>query len=260
MRLLRSKGSVFCLAALLAGCVSVHNSEVHTEHNHDSKVSGFLAMTVSNGEQDQPAALYVPRDYDDSKEWPLIVFLHGAGERGDDGWFQMAVGIGEQVMEHPDRFPCLVYMPQCPKSWSWGSRANRNRPDASAFVTDGIEQIISKYNINEDAISLTGLSMGGFGTFIYGANNAERFSALMPICGGGNVDDAATLAKLPIRVFHGGADDVVVPERSREMVEAIKAAGGEIAYTEYPGVDHDSWSQTYSNADNIAWLLEQRRK
>jgi predicted peptidase len=253
----------FVLFVHLSGCVMISENETtyseHGEHSGEHQETGILSMMLSDGEQEQPAMVYVPRDYDPDEEWPLIVFLHGAGERGDDGVTQVSVGIATHILSNPERFPAIVYMPQCPKDWAWGTRANRDRPDASAFVTDGIEQILERYNIDEDRVSLTGLSMGGYGTFMYGAQNIERFSALMPICGGGNVADAAALAKRPMRVFHGGADDVVPPERSREMVEAIKEAGGDISYEEYPRVDHWSWDLAYGNADNIAWLLEQRR-
>lgn len=252
---------VLFVAVHVSGCLAIsseHNT--YSAGTESSSATGFLAMSVSDGTTAKPAVVYVPRDYDADQEWPLIVFLHGAGERGDDGWTPVSVGIGEQILAHPERFPCLVYIPQCPTGWAWGSHPGRSRPDASAFVTDGIEQILSRYRIDEDRISLTGLSMGGYGTFVYGANNIDRFSALMPICGGGSVDDAKALATRPMRVFHGADDDVVPPERSREMVEAIKAEGGNIAYTEYPGVDHGSWDAAYRNEDNINWLLAQRRK
>lgn len=250
---------VVCLAVYLTGCISVdiwdNNVTMDTEEN-----TGMLAMTLSDGTRDQPGVLYVPRDYDPDEEWPLVVFLHGAGERGDDGWTHVSVGIGEEVLAHPERFPALVFMPQCPRDWAWGSRPERSRPDAGAFVDDGLEQILDKYSIDEDRISLTGLSMGGYSTFIYGAQNIDRFSALMPICGGGRVEDAGRLSTRPIRVFHGADDDVVPPERSRTMVDVIKAEGGDVSYTEFPDTDHNSWDATYRNADNIAWLLEQWRR
>jgi predicted peptidase len=101
--------------------------------------------------------------------------------------------------------------------------------------------------------------MGGFGTFAYGAAHIDMFSALMPICGGGSHDDGPILAKRPMRIFHGGADTTVPPERSKQMYKAIKDAGGDVQYTEYPGVGHNSWDNAYGDADAIAWLIGQRR-
>ena len=210
-------------------------------------------------DETQPAALYVPADYDPEKSWPLVVFLHGLGERGSDGWRQTEVGIGKAIRWNPERFPCLVFMPQCSRSTVWSASENEGGAAAIKHVDAGIEAILDGYNVDEDRISLTGLSMGGFGAFRYGAENAERFSALMPVCGGGNVGQAAALATVPMWVFHGGSDPVVKPEQSRRMVEAVRGAGGDIQYTEYPGVGHNSWDKAYGSEEAIEWLLAQRR-
>ena len=124
MRHLLKSVMVLCVAVYLTGCISVNIKDNNVTMDTEAE-TGMLAMTLSNGKQDQPGVLYVPRDYDSSREWPLIVFLHGAGERGDDGWTQVSTGIGEQILEHPERFPALVFMPQCPREWGWGSRAGR---------------------------------------------------------------------------------------------------------------------------------------
>ena len=108
--------------------------------------------------------------------------------------------------------------------------------------------------------ALAGLSMGGYGTWIYGAMKIDTFAALMPICGGGKVEDAAALAKVPIWAFHGAADETVKPEESRKMVEAVKKAGGNVQYTEYKGVGHNSWDAAYGDSKAITWLLSQRKK
>jgi predicted peptidase len=154
-------------------------------------------------------------------------------------------------------------MPQCPKQNGWTARPAREGREARTGVAHHIdlalEKTLDQYNIDKNSITLTGLSMGGYGTWSYGAEHTDIFAGLMPICGGGNVEDAEKLSKIPIWAFHGDADDVVPVERSRVMVEAVKQAGGNVKYTEYPGVDHGSWEPAYDDPESIAWLLKQRK-
>jgi len=214
--------------------------------------TGFLTKTALVNGDKRTYTLYVPKDYTPKKEWPLIVFLHGMGERGDDGLLQTEVGIGTAIRRHVDRFPCLVLMPQCSEKGWWDD----SRGDIEVSLADVREQ----YRIDDSRIYLTGLSMGGFATWTYGAQNTDLYAAMMPICGGGNVEDAEKLAKIPIWAFHGADDGVVPPQKSREMVEAVKAAGGNIKYTEYPGIDHSSWDPAYDDPESIEWLLKQRKQ
>lgn len=233
----------------LTNCASLRHADAVTDQPGEMVT---LATTAEDGEQ--PAALYVPANYDAAREWPLIVFLHGMGERGTDGVAQTEVGIGPAIVAHPERFPALVVMPQCSPDYVWTS------PNGIAHVDDAIAQVREGYNVDDDRIYLTGLSMGGYGAFNYGALHPELFAAIVPICGGGNPErHAEALATIPMWVFHGGADTVVVPERSRQMVEAIQNAGGSIQYTEYPGVGHNSWDATYGDPDVIAWMLSQQK-
>ena len=223
---------------------------------------GFIGMTTTDGDRKQPAMLYVPRNYDPEKAWPLVVFLHGAGERGDDGWRQTAVGIGPAIQKAPERFPCLVVMPQCPSDSIWVAASTgrlSGQKSAEGHIDDAIRQAVERYNVDPNRISLTGLSLGGYGTFIYGGKNADRFSAFMPICGGGNPEDAQALAKTPMWVFHGADDSVVPVAQSERMVEAIKAAGGNVRFTVYPGTNHNSWDKAYAEKGSIEWLIGQRR-
>ena len=244
------------MAALLGqGCVSMNPEEVNP--------TGFIRKTMNVDGETRAYVVFVPDNYCPSQEWPLVVFLHGAGERGDEGWTQTEVGIGTAVRWHPDRFPCVILMPQCPRNIGWAARPARGEREARKGVANHIDLAIKKtlaqYNIDKDRITLTGLSMGGYGTWSYGAQNADTFAALMPICGGGDVKNAEKLATVPIWAFHGDADDVVPVDRSREMVKAVKDAGGDIKYTEYPGVDHGSWEPAYEDPESIAWLLKQKR-
>jgi predicted peptidase len=153
---------------------------------------------------------------------------------------------------NPDRFPAIVVMPQCPEKVWWDA--------ALDDVRISLEKTREEFTVDPDRIYLTGLSMGGYGTWIYGAMEIDTFAALMPICGGGKVEDAATLAKRPIWAFHGGADETVKPEESRKMVEAVKKAGGKVQYTEYKGVGHNSWDAAYGDPKAIQWLFAQRKK
>ena len=123
-----------------------------------------------------------------------------------------------------------------------------------------LEEQTQTLNIDADAVALTGLSLGGYGTWSIGAQHPQRFSALVPICGGGDPADAAALAHVPIWCFHGDADPVVPVERSREMVEAVQSAGGQVKYTELPGVTHNSWDPAYGDPSVIEWMLAQRRE
>ena len=257
---MRKFASLAVSTVLLTACLSVNVENVWVNDEAPGVAdSGFIAFSTEAQGEEQPAVVYVPGGYDPDRKWPLVVFLHGMGERGDDGRRQAEVGIGKAIRQHPERFPCLVVMPQCSISTTWTSSKNRKGAPASKHIDAAIEHVIEKYNVDENRVSRTGLSMGGYGTFSYGALNIERFSALMPICGGGNPNNAAALAKKPMWVFHGGADPVVNPDQSKRMVEAIRDAGGEVRYTEYPGVGHNSWDKAYGTEEAIEWMLAQSR-
>jgi predicted peptidase len=215
--------------------------------------TGFINAKVEADGKSMPYVVWVPRSYTDRQEWPVILFLHGAGERGEDGFAQVRQGIGEQVWEHPERFPCLVVMPQAPRSGWWGK-------PWTDLALKALDAVVKKYRGDEDRLSLTGLSIGGFGCFSIAAAHPKRFAAVMPICGGGNPSEMALALKdVTMWVVHGDADRAVPVKQSRDMVEAIKAAGGtKIQYTELAGVDHNSWDQTYAKPEVIAWLLAQK--
>jgi len=251
------------VASLLPGCiiVGVKGVQLGEDVHMTKQPTGMLDMTTKVAGEERPAVVFVPADYNPNKEYPLIVFLHGAGERGDDGVFQTQVGIGSAIRRHPEWFPCLVFIPQCPKDIGWTMNPGKNGEGAALpHVTDGIEQIKREYNIDADRISLTGLSMGGFGTFAYGAVEWRRFSAFMPVCGGGDVAGAVNLAKRPMWVLHGDADTVVPIARSQEMVEAVREEGGAVKFTAYPDVGHNSWDQAYGIDEGAGeWLLSKSR-
>jgi len=192
--------------------------------------------------------LFLPRGYEESKtRWPLILFLHGSGESGTNVAKVKKHGPPKYVESNPG-FPFILVSPQSP-GHGWNNGA------LMALLDD----VNKTYRVDPNRIYLTGLSMGGFGTWSLAAAHPERFAAIVPICGGGKTSDAQKLATLPIWVFHGAKDPTVPVQHSREMVAAIKAAGGNVKYTEYPEAQHDCWTQTYSNPELYKWLLAQKR-
>lgn len=182
---------------------------------------------------------------------PLLIFLHGAGERGDDNMLQLR-GLPAQLIEPAWRKLCpgFVLAPQCPSNSDWG----RELP----LLISLIESWRSDPRIDRRRVYLTGVSMGGYGTWRLAAAKPDWFAAAVPICGGGDLSTAPKLSMLPIWAVHGSDDSVVPPDQSRQMIEAIRAAGGNPKYTELSGVGHDSWSQTYHDKDGVlSWMYQQ---
>lgn len=223
--------------------------------------------TYENMEGKLPYRLLQPPNYakDGTDSYPLVVFLHGAGERGEDNKAQLKHGVAEFAKEATrKKHPCFLIAPQCPKDgwWAIGSKATAKRkgPAAGAMVLELIEALSKEFRVDQKRIYLTGLSMGGYGTWDLLSRRPELFAAGIPICGGGDPKTVEKFARLPIWAFHGDADKAVPVSRSREMIDALKKAGGEPKYTEYPKVAHDSWTQTYRDAKVLDWLFEQKRK
>ncbi len=198
--------------------------------------------------------LYLPRGYAESTQrWPLLLFLHGAGERGDDLEKVKTHGPPKLIAREEKEFPFVVVSPQCPQDGWWSNE------DQIEMLGALLDHILSRYRIDRDRIYVTGLSMGGFGTWRLAAKHPDRFAAIAPICGGGDPGDAASISHLPVWVFHGANDNVVALEKSQEMVDALEKAGSHVRFTIYPQAGHDSWTQTYDNPELYRWFLEHRR-
>ncbi len=196
--------------------------------------------------------LSVPEDYsDDGAPVPLLLFLHGAGERGSDVERVKTHGP-PRLLEQGKDIPAIVVSPQCPDDSWWTEHL-----EALSLLLD---QLIERYNVDESRIYLTGLSMGGYGTWALAAREPERFAAAVPICGGGSIVAAFQLRSMPIRVYHGDADPVVPLSESERLVKALEARGGNVELTVYPGVGHDSWTRTYDDPELWEWLFAQRRE
>jgi predicted peptidase len=193
--------------------------------------------------------LYLPENYQSKQKWPLMLFLHGAGERGND--LEKVKRHGPpKLVDQGKEFPCIVVSPQCKEGVWW-------EPTELTVLLDELEK---QYSIDPDRIYVTGLSMGGFGTWRLAAYTPDRFAAIAPICGGGEPYWARTIHEIPTWVFHGAKDSVVSVERSEEMVQAIREAGGEPKVTIYPDAGHDSWTETYNNPQFYEWLFRQARR
>jgi predicted peptidase len=217
--------------------------------------NSFIIQTVQANGQSMPYAVWLPPDYSPAQQWPVILFLHGGGHRGADGIFPVLDGIGPQLWQNPKRIPCLVVMPQLPsavREWD-GSRNN--------IALEALEAVVVKYGGDRNRLYLTGLSVGGDGTWRLAAAHPELFAAAMPIAGRGSavvsVSQVPALKSLPLWVFHGGLDD---PTYDRKLVAEIQAEGNpNIQYTEYRGVGHNVWDLAYADPKVIAWLLAQKR-
>lgn len=201
---------------------------------------------------------------------PLILFLHGAGESGRDGLLPTTVGIGPAIRRDPDRFPAMVVFPQASQGYGWSGF----NLAAAVAALDDVERT---HRVDRTRVYVTGISMGGYGTWLVALEQTQRFAAAVPVCGGldrrswmqspsfdGSVDVVAAaaqrLSRLPQWVFHGDADNIIPATESRTMVHALRAAGADVSYTEYAGVMHNSWDRAYAEPGLMPWLLQQRRR
>ena len=200
--------------------------------------------------------LYLPPEYgkDPKKTWPVILFLHGSGEKGDGKADINRVKLHgpPKVVEQKKDFPFVVISPQCPadqRGW---------KPEALAALLDDV--LATHKAADPDRVYLTGLSMGGFGTWALAARHPEKFAAIAPICGGGDPNSAEKIKNLPAWVFHGEQDHTVPIERDQAMVDAMKKAGApEVKFTRYPDKGHDAWTVTYDDPKLYEWFLEHKR-
>jgi len=191
---------------------------------------------------------------------PVILFLHGAGESGTEDVAPTTVGIGPAIAAAPERFPALVVFPQASQGYGW---RGFNMAAAVAALAD----VESRYATDRARVYVTGISMGGYGTWLLALQQPERFAAVVPVCGGldrttSHLDiphAAERLAPIPQWVFHGDADNIIPVEESRLMVEALRTAGADVRYSEYAGVRHNSWDRAYAEPELMPWLLSQRR-
>lgn len=238
------------------------------------KETGFLDRTVTIGSHSFPYVVYIPREWTADRSWPVVLFLHGAGERGSDGRRQMQIGVSAAIRSAPERVPALVVLPQAPAEERWiGAPADA--------AMKALEEVVREYRGDRERIYLTGLSLGGFGTWHLALTNPGVFAALVPVCGGivpnGSAPSvrqspltmsaqdpyaltAKQLRNLPIWMYHGSEDTVIRASESRKMQEALRAVGGDVRYTELEGVGHNAWDRAYGDAEMWKWLFAQKRR
>lgn len=235
--------------------------------------TGFLDRVVTLAGKTHRYQVYVPAEYAASDQrWPVILFLHGGGERGADGLFQTQVGIGTHIRRNASSYPAIVVFPQVPSDSLWVGTP------ADVAIT-ALDQTLSEFRTDADRVYLTGMSMGGHGTWNLAYRYPTRFAAIAPICaflehrivpaaraivpsdsGNAYAALARRIGRLPTWIFHGEADPVVPVSGSRQAYEAIRAAGGDVRYTELLGVDHNAWDPAYGSQQFREWLFAQRRR
>lgn len=251
------------LFAFLMGSMLMPASRARAEGVDDA----FEKHVFDPGGAALPYRLLRPAKLKTGVKYPLVLFFHGAGERGDDNVKQLVHGMKEFVKDvNRTKHPCFVVAPQCPAGtwWSAPTRSKLAKPaarlhrplESSMALLDSLER---EFPIDAARIYVTGLSMGGYATWDLILHHPDRFAAAAPICGGGDVAQAGKLAQLPIWAFHGEADKAVPVALTRGMIDAIRKAGGKPRYTEYAGVGHDSWTRTYADPKFIAWLFAQKK-
>jgi len=230
----------------------------------------FVSRKITIEEKIYNYQVFVPQNWESKEKWPVVVFLHGAGERGEDGISPTKEGIGPVIKKASHDFPAIVIFPQCQRGRWW------THPEMEFLVLQSLEKSISDFNGDSRKVFLTGMSMGGYGTWYLAAKYPRKFAALAPICGGVvppdgvkipvdhppvelSTDPYRTMAnkigKIPVWIFHGSEDPIVSVNESRAMAAALKDLGGVVKYTEYEGVGHNSWDKAYAEPNFFSWLL-----
>lgn len=234
--------------------------------------TGFLNRSLELDGKTHRYVVWVPPEYDPNRKWPVVLFLHGSGERGDDGWRQTAIGLGAEIRWNPDLVPAIVVFPQAPADTRWlGAEAD--------LAIRALELTTDELNGDPRRTYLTGLSMGGYGTWHLALAHPEKFAAIVPVCGGivkpetaqsvrtsplvADQSDpygfaAAQLRHIPVWIFHGAGDAIIPPSESRRMFAELRDAGANVQYTEYEGVGHDSWVRAYGDREMWNWLFARR--
>lgn len=251
---------VFTLLILLI-CANINTIQ--------AQVSRFSYNTYTDGRDTLKYRMLTP-DADTMRKHPLVIFLHGAGERGSDNEAQLKWGVmnfatDAMMMAHP----AIVIAPQCPPNLTWSNFSGRGNPNdmrlqptptkPMELVIALIRTMMKNKSVDTNRIYITGLSMGGFGTYDAIERYPNLFAAAMPVCGGGDVSRASSIADIPLWNFHGMEDPAVDPNYSTAMMEALMKAGARPGFTFYPEVGHFSWLAAYSDAYALEWLFRQHK-
>ncbi len=228
-------------------------------------VEGYQARTFKNAAgATMPYRLFVPKGYDVKNKYPLVLWLHGAVGRGTDNLKQISGGNAYAASffskeENQSRFPSFVLAPQCPDNKLWRKESSIDPSDELRIAIEILDALQKEFSLDPDRIYVSGQSMGGAGTWSLLAASPQRFAAAIPLCGPADTSTAAAIAKIPVWIFHGAADQNVPIGASRRMVAALRIAGGQPKFTEYPGVGHNVWEKAFADPNLAAWLFTQKR-
>jgi predicted peptidase len=238
-----------CLVIFMAmGCVHDNPEDKLTNMPQGT---GFILRTSHGSAGDHKYTVFLPRDYTPSKKYPTIVFLHGIGESGSDGWGCTSVGLGPAIAQRDGAFPFIVIFPQTGMDWC--------TDDSEKIMLDAIADAEKDYSINQDCITLTGMSSGGKGTWHLGAKHPEIFSALVPMGGFEDPDQVPNLTRYPIWALHNRGDFIVSVSNTEDMISKLEAAGAHPNSTIYDASGHDCWDAAYDEGALFQWMMSQRR-
>lgn len=229
--------------------------------------TGFINRKIAVNGGISKYVVYLPENYTSKETWPIILFLHGSGERGTDGLTESQVGLPAAIRRHPERWPFVVAMPQLPYTHHYWTD-----PDMMREALAALDAVTREFHGDKQRTYLTGLSLGGYGAWEIARDDPGRFAAVVPVCGGihwpwrpiGRQDPglaaayAHAIGRTPVWIFHGAEDNVVSPKQSDEMYNALKAAGGNVRYFKLEGIQHNAWERAYANPNLPGWLLHHR--
>jgi predicted peptidase len=245
---------------LLALCFALPALALAEDKPVDKPKTGFVDKSFKNADgTTSPYVVFVPKDYDGTKEYPVILFLHGAGETKNpkakkEGKMPVEVGIGPAIKKREKDFAFITIIPRA-ESFGWGADgANAKRALAM------LDEVMKEYKIDAKRQYLTGLSMGGMGTWSIATAHPDRFAAIVPICGPGDAKTAEKIKDIPTWGFVGDKDSERLVTGMKDMIAALEKAGAKPKYTVYPGVGHNSWDMAYATDELYTWLLEQKKK
>jgi acetyl esterase/lipase len=258
-----------CTLLSLLPAVAGAAAGAHDARHEPSQETGFLNRRIELNGITHRFQVYLPEDWrrDDGRLWPIILFLHGRGERGSEGMWQTQIGLPAQVRDHPERWPFVIVIPQCPLPDHWTD------PKMLDMAMAALDQESAEFHGDPDRTYLTGLSMGGYGAWELGRLHPHRWAAIAIASGGIfwsydperwqesstlPAEYAQAIGRTPLWLFHGSDDNVVAPRQDELLYDAVKAAGGHIRFWVYQGLGHDCWTRAYNEPELPRWLLSHR--
>lgn len=260
MRTQQGRVKILYMRSLLFSLLMGGLTTLASTANAQGQSSGLLTRTVRVGHESYSYQIYVPAKLQGKKNVPVILFLHGIGQRGDTGYLPTSGAAGTLARGYLEKVPAIILLPQCRKGLYWSD------PQMERMVTAALETTVTEFSADNKRLYLTGVSMGGFGAWHMAAQSPEKFAAIVAICGGSPLRTgdrftpiAERIASTPVWIFHGENDRVVPVTESRQMVAALKAVNGNrVRYSEYKGVGHNVWLNALSESELLPWILSQQ--